>query len=35
MREIDFDTWSEFKEYASKSFSDGLGVIFRGQRDSS
>ncbi|MFH4517993.1 FRG domain-containing protein [Vibrio alginolyticus] len=35
MREIDFDTWSEFKEYASKSFSDDLGVIFRGQRDSS
>ncbi|ELI0637504.1 FRG domain-containing protein [Vibrio harveyi] len=35
MQEINFDTWNEFKDYVSKNFSDELGVIFRGQRDSS
>ena len=34
MQEINFETWDDFKDHASKYLSDDLGLIFRGQRDS-
>ncbi|EOD9423286.1 FRG domain-containing protein [Vibrio campbellii] len=35
MQEIYFDTWEEFKDHVSKNYSEHLGLIFRGHRDSS